>query len=202
MKGSTQVIGFELLTAETLLMVRDLIPSEDLKVNRLLKPVIVLLATVYFVVDAVLMVVARPVADWLSERRIFCGLKAWIVSLSPYPTLALFALPVILLEPAKPCAAYLVATGHFIIGLTVFAVGEILKLVIIERLFAVSCQKLLSIPVFAWGYGHYYRILNALKATSVWQAVRRWSKVAQYSIRSFALHLKASQKPARISFQR
>jgi hypothetical protein len=202
MKGSTQVIGFELLTAETLLMVRDLIPPEDLKVNRLLKPVIVLLATVYFVVDAVLMVVARPVADWLSERRIFCGLKAWIVSLSPYPTLALFALPVILLEPAKPCAAYLVATGHFIIGLTVFAVGEILKLVIIERLFAVSCQKLLSIPVFAWGYGHYYRILNALKATSVWQAVRRWSKVAQYSIRSFALHLKASQKPARISFQR
>jgi hypothetical protein len=202
MKGSTQVIGFELLTAETLLMVRDLIPPEDLKVNRLLKPVIVLLATGYFVVDAVLMVVARPVADWLSERRIFCGLKAWIVSLSPYPTLALFALPVILLEPAKPCAAYLVATGHFIIGLTVFAVGEILKLVIIERLFAVSCQKLLSIPVFAWGYGHYYRILNALKATSVWQAVRRWSKVAQYSIRSFALHLKASQKPARISFQR
>jgi hypothetical protein len=202
MKGSTQVIGFELLTAETLLMVRDLIPPEDLKVNRLLKPVIVLLATVYFVVDAVLMVVARPVADWLSERRIFCGLKAWIVSLSPYPTLALFALPVILLEPAKPCAAYLVATDHFIIGLTVFAVGETLKLVIIERLFAVSCQKLLSIPVFAWGYGHYYRILNALKATSVWQAVRRWSKVAQYSIRSFALHLKASQKPARISFQR
>jgi len=202
MKGSTQVIGFELLTAETLLMVRDLIPPEDRKVNRLLKPVIVLLATVYFVVDAVLMVVARPVADWLSERRIFCGLKAWIVSLSPYPTLALFALPVILLEPAKPCAAYLVATGHFIIGLTVFAVGEILKLVIIERLFAVSCQKLLSIPVFAWGYGNYCRTMTFLKATSVWQAVRRWSKIAQYSIRSFALHLKASQKPVSISFQR
>jgi hypothetical protein len=171
-------------------------------VNRLLKPVIVLLATVYFVVDAVLMVVARPVTDWLSERRIFCGLKAWIVSLSPYPTLALFALPVILLEPAKPYAAYLVATGHFITGLTVFAVGEILKLVVIERLFSVSCQKLLSIPAFAWGYGHYCRIMTFLKATSVWQAVRRWSKIAQYSIRSFALHLKASQKPVSISFQR
>jgi hypothetical protein len=131
-------------------------------VNRLLKPVVVLLATVYFVVDAVLMVVARPVADWLSERRIFCGLKAWIVSLSPYPTLALFALPVILLEPAKPYAAYLVATGHFITGLTVFAVGEILKLVVIERLFSVSCQKLLSIPAFAWGYGYYCRIMTFL----------------------------------------
>jgi hypothetical protein len=60
-------------------------------VNRSLKPIILVLATVYFVVDAVLMVVARPLADWLSERRIFCGLKGWIVSLRPYPTLALFA---------------------------------------------------------------------------------------------------------------
>jgi hypothetical protein len=153
-------------------------------VNRLLKPVIVLLATVYFVVDAVLMAVARPVANWLSEQRIFSGLKAWVVSLAPYPTLALFA------------------TGHFIIGLAVFAVGEILKLIIIERLFSVSCQKLLSIPAFAWGYGRYCRIMSFLKATAVWQAARRWSKIAQYSIRSFALSLKASQKGGRISFQR
>jgi hypothetical protein len=171
-------------------------------VNRLLKPIIVLLATVYFVVDAVLMAVARPVANWLSEQRIFSGLKAWVVSLAPYPTLALFALPVILLEPAKPYAAYLVATGHFIIGLAVFAVGEILKLIIIERLFSVSCQKLLSIPAFAWGYGRYCRFMSFLKATAVWQAARRWSKIAQYSIRSFALTLKASQKAGRISFQR
>jgi hypothetical protein len=168
----------------------------------LLKPIIVVLATVYFLVDAMLMVVARPVADWLAERQIFSGLKTWIVSLSPYPTLALFALPVILLEPAKPYAAYLVATGHLIIGLTVFAVGEILRLVIIERIFSVSCQKLLSIPSFAWGYGYYCRIMNLLKATAIWKAARRWSKVARYSIRSFALHLKVSQKPGRILFQR
>jgi hypothetical protein len=171
-------------------------------VNRLLKPVIVLLAAAYFVVDALLMVAVRPVADWLSERRIFSGLKAWIVALPPYPTLALFAVPVILLEPVKPCAAYLAATGHFMIGLSVFAVGEILKLVVIERLFSVSRDKLLSIPAFAWGYGQYRQIMNCLEATAVWQVVRRWSKIARYSIRSFVMQLKASQKPRRISFQR
>jgi hypothetical protein len=171
-------------------------------VNRLLKPVILLLAAAYFVVDALLMVAVRPVADWLAERRIFCGLKAWIVSLPPYPTLALFALPVILLEPAKPCAAYLAATGHFIMGLSVFAVGEILKLVIVERLFSVSRDKLLSISAFAWIYGQYRQIMDCLEATTVWQAVRRWSKIARYSIRGFAMQLKASPKPARISFQR
>jgi hypothetical protein len=171
-------------------------------VNRMLKPVILLLAAAYFVVDALLMVAVRPVADWLSERRIFSGLKAWIVSLPPYPTLALFALPVILLEPAKPCAAYLAATGHFLMGLSVFAVGELLKLVIVERLFSVGRHKLLSIPAFAWFYGQYRQIMNCLEATAVWQAVRRWSKIARYSIRSFAMQLKASHKPDRISFQR
>lgn len=171
-------------------------------VNRLLKPVILLLAVAYFVVDAMLMVAVRPVADWLARRRIFCGLKAWIVSLPPYPTLALFALPVILLEPAKPCAAYFAATGHVIMGLSVFAVGEVLKLVIVERLFSVSRHKLMSIPAFAWVYGQYRQIMNCLEETAVWQAVRRWSKIARHSIRSFAMQLKASQKPARISFQR
>jgi hypothetical protein len=171
-------------------------------VNRLLKPVILLLATVYFMVDAIVMVAARPVAGWLSGRRIFSGLKAWIVSLPPYPTLVLFAVPVVLLEPAKPCAAYFAATGHLIIGLSVLAVGEILKLVIIERLFSVSRDKLLSIPAFAWVYGQYRQIMNCLEATAAWQAVRRWSKIARYSIRSFAMQLKASQKPVRMLLQR
>jgi hypothetical protein len=171
-------------------------------VNRLLKPIIVLLATVYFIVDAVLMGVARPLANWLSERRIFSGLKAWIVSLPPYATLALFAVPVVLLEPAKPYAAYLIATGHFVAGLAVFVVAEILKLIIIERLFSVSCQKLLSITAFAWGYGHYCRTISFLKATAIWRAARRWSKIAQFSIRSFGLHLKALPKPGRVSYQR
>jgi hypothetical protein len=171
-------------------------------VNRSIKPVILVLAIVYFVVDAVLMVIARPLADWLSERRIFCGLKGWIVSLRPYPTLALFALPLILLEPAKPLAAYLVATGHVISGLSLFAAGELLKLVIVERLFAISRQKLMSIPGFAWVYGQYRQIMARLEATAVWQAMRRWSKIAQYSIRAFVMQLKTSQKLARISFQR
>ena len=170
--------------------------------NRLLKPVILLLAAAYFVVDALLMVAVRPVADWLAEFRIFCGLKAWIVSLPRYPTLALFALPLILLEPAKPCAAYLAATGHFMMGLSVFAVGEILKLVIVERLFSVSRHKLMSIPAFAWIYGQYRQIMNCLEATAIWQTVRRWSKMTRHSIRGFAMRLKDSSKPIRISFQR
>jgi hypothetical protein len=148
------------------------------------------------------MVIVRPLADWLSERRIFCGLKSWIISLRPYPTPALFALPLILLEPAKPLAAYPVATGRVIAGLCVFAAGELLKLVIVERLFAVSRQKLMSIPAFAWVYGQYRQIMTRLEATAVWRPMKRRSKIAQYSIRIFVAQLETSQKPARISYQR
>lgn len=61
---------------------------------------------------------------------------------------ALFAVPLIILEPVKPIAAYLIATGQIAAGITVLAAGEILK-VIIERLFKLCRRKLLNIPLFA-----------------------------------------------------
>jgi hypothetical protein len=41
--------------------------------------------------------------------RIFYALAAWLASLGPYPTLVLFLVPVIILEPFKPVGAYLFA---------------------------------------------------------------------------------------------
>jgi len=154
-------------------------------VNRILKSVIFIIAAVYIGVDAVFFTVAKPVADWVSKRRILEGLRAWIASLRPYPTLALFMVPLIALEPLKPVAAYLVATGHVRVDLTTFVVGEILKLVILERLFAISRDKLMLIPAFGCTYRRLCQISNWLEATDAWQAARRWSKVAQYAARSY-----------------
>ena len=181
-------------------MVRDLV-LRRIPVNRILKFAVFALATVYFLVDAVFLTVAKPLADWLAEHYLFCGMREWIVSLRPYPTLALFAVPLIVLEPIKPAAAYLAGTGHVAAGLTLFVVGEILKLVLVERLFTVSRNKLMSIPAFAWVYGEYRQIMDRLESTEAWQAVRRWSEIAKGALRSYAMQLKTSQKPARISVQ-
>jgi hypothetical protein len=164
-------------------------------VNRILKSVIFVVAAVYIGVDAVFLIVAKPVADWVSKRRILEGLRAWIASLRPYPTLALFMVPLIALEPLKPVAAYLAATGHVRVALTTFVVGEILKLVILERLFAISRDKLMLIPAFGCTYQKFCQIRNWLEATDAWQAARHWSKVAQYAVRSYAADLKASRRP-------
>jgi hypothetical protein len=127
------------------------------RVNRILKAVVFLLAAIYFLlaaiyflVDAIFLTVAKSLAHWIVEHWIFESLRVWIVSLPPYPTLALFALPLAILEPVKPMAAYLVGTGHVATGLIFLVVAEILKLALVERLFSVNRDKLMSIPAFAW----------------------------------------------------
>ena len=169
--------------------------------NRILKFAVFTLAMVYFVVDAVFLTVAKPIADWIAAHRLFGGMREWIVSLRPYPALALFAVPLIVLEPIKPAAAYLAGTGHISAGLTLLVVGEILKLVLVERLFTVSRSKLMSIPAFAWAYGEYRQIMDGLESTEAWQAVRHWCGIAKGTLRSYGVQLKVSQKPVRISVQ-
>ena len=71
-----------------------------------------ILATVYFVVDGMFSYVTQPITVWLAKKRLFERVQLWVISLEPYPSLALFAVPVIILEPAKPLAAYLLGTGH------------------------------------------------------------------------------------------
>jgi hypothetical protein len=165
------------------------------------RSIVFLLATIYFLVDAIFMTVARPLSNWVAKHWIFESLRAWIVSLRPYPTLLLLAVPLIVLEPVKPVAAYLVGTGHVAMGMIVLVIGEILKLVLVERLFSISRDKLMSIPAFAWAYWKYRAVKHWMTSAEAWQAVRRWSRIAQYAIRSYVLELKASHRPRRITFQ-
>jgi hypothetical protein len=170
-------------------------------VNRILKPVVFLLAAIYFLVDAIFLTVAKPLVNWIAEHWIFESLRVWIISLPPYPTLVLFTLPLVLLEPVKPVAAYLVGTGHVATGLIILIVGEILKLVLIERLFSISRDKLMSIPAFAYAYWKYSAAKDWGNSMEAWQVVRSWSLIARYVIRSYALKLMAAQRPRRITFQ-
>lgn len=143
--------------------------------KRILKSAVFVLATLYFIVDAVFLTIATPLARWMARQGVFVRLRKWIGSLEPYPSLALFAVPLIVLEPVKPVAAYLIATGQLAAGITILVVGELLKLVIVERLFKLCRRKLLKIPIFAWGYGHWRQGVDWLVSMKAWKAARRWS---------------------------
>jgi hypothetical protein len=135
-------------------------------------PVFVL-ATLYFVVDGVFSHITRPITVWLAKKQLFERVRLWIISLGPYSSLALFALPVIILEPAKPLAGYLMGTGHFFAGAVTFITAEVLKLTFVERLFQLNRKKLLSIPAFAWGYQYWRRMIEAVESMEVWRASQR-----------------------------
>ena len=79
----------------------------------------------------------------------FRRFRGWIRSLRPYPSLSLFSVPVIMLEPVKPVAAYLAATGQMVSSVVTLIIGELLKLVLVERLFSITRDKLMKIPAFA-----------------------------------------------------
>jgi hypothetical protein len=158
----------------------------SIRVKRLLRLVVFVLVAIYVLMSAVLRAVVNPIADWIAEHWISERLAKWIVALPPYPTLALFALPLIVLEPVKPVAAYLAATNHIALGLTALVVGELLKFFLVERLFSVNHEKLMSIPAFARAHGRYRHVRDWLESTWVWLAMRRLNSVVQYATRSYA----------------
>src|SRR3569832_1207141 len=121
------------------------------------------------------MAVVLPIARWLARQFEFKRLRAWIKSLPPYPSLALFSVPVIILEPIKPVAAYLAATGQVLSGAVTLIIGELLKLVLVERLFHLTRDKLMLIPANAWAYGRWTEVKAWLQSTEGWRAIRTLS---------------------------
>ena len=57
--------------------------------------------------------------------------------------------------------------------------GELLKLVLIERLFSLTRDKLMKIPAFAWAYTKFQQAKAWLIATEAWQSIRTLSKAAR-----------------------
>ena len=168
---------------------------------QLWKTPVFVLATAYFVLDGLFSYVTRPVALWMSKMRILERTRRWVVSLRPYPSLALFAVPVIILEPAKPLAGYLAATGHFWAGAITFVAAEVLKLSLVERLFQLNRKKLLSIPAFAAGYKYWRRMMDVIESLEAWKASRRLANNAARFVRTRWLEFKRAQASHRLQFR-
>jgi hypothetical protein len=148
-----------------------------------LKPILFVVAAVYIAVDELFSLVSRPIARWLARQDLLRRMRRWITSLPPYPALALFIVPLAILEPVKPVAAYLAATGHFAAGAVLFVGGELLKLVLVERLFQLNKRKLMSIAAFAWCYVHVSALREWLEATAAFRTTRRLTRRAASALR-------------------
>jgi hypothetical protein len=93
--------------------------------------------------------------------------KAWIVAkvepLSPWPTLLVFLIPVIILEPFKIIGLWLFAKGHIIAGGAVFLAAKIVGLGVIAFLFETCKPKLMQFRLIAWSYNKCIQAKNWAK---------------------------------------
>jgi hypothetical protein len=145
--------------------------------KRLLKFLGFVLVTIYFVADLAFESVARPFSAWLGRLRLLQPLYAWIARLRPYPALALFSVPVVLLEPIKPVGAFLMAAGHVVSGVLTIAAGEILKITLVERLFHLTRDRLMEIPAFAVLYRQWMKFHDWVTSSEIWRWCRE--RIAQ-----------------------
>ncbi len=156
--------------------------------KRLLKFLGYGLVTIYFVADLLFESVARPLSAWIGRLKLLQPLYAWIARLRPYPALALFSVPVVVLEPIKPIGAFLVAAGHVVQGVVAIAAGEILKIALIERLFKLTRDRLLQIPAFAVLYRHWMKFHDWVTSSEIW----RWCQAQISRVRALVRRALAS----------
>ena len=77
----------------------------------ILEPFVIVAAALYFVIDALALSSLKPLLRKIANLKLFKFIARWIASLGPYPTLTLFVVPLVLLEPVKPFSAYVIASG-------------------------------------------------------------------------------------------
>jgi len=140
----------------------------------ILEPFVIVAAALYFVIDALALSSLKPLLRKIANLKLFKFIARWIASLGPYPTLALFVVPLVLLEPVKPFSAYVIASGHFRLGVLVLVIGEVLKITIVERIFHIGRDKLMTIKAFAWIYNFAFGWLTWLQALPAWQSVKHY----------------------------
>ncbi|HXO97753.1 MAG TPA: hypothetical protein VN857_14295 [Chthoniobacterales bacterium] len=103
---------------------------------------------------------------------------------------------IIILEPAKPLAGYLVGTGHFGAGAITFVTAEVLKLTFVEQLFQLNRKKLLSIPAFASGYHYRRRMMDLVESMEAWKATRKLADNTAHLLRTRWLQFSRSLRQA------
>lgn len=163
---------------------RSLLRRSALALARL--PLLVVV-TVYFLIDDVVLASIRPIVAWAAELRLFTRMKAWLDGLSAPATLVLFLVPFVVLEPFKIGALILLAKGQMMIGGTMLATSHLLSIVLVERLFHATRDKLLTIRWFAWTHTRvmaaYDWSVGRLKATRAWIVVATTMRRLRLTVR-------------------
>lgn len=149
-----------------------------------------------FVWDSVAALVAR-----IARLRLIAALEARIARLGPYPAMALFVIPVLVILPFKLYGTWLIASGHVLTGVAVIVVAKLGGTVFLTRLFHVCRPQLLRVVWFArlhdWLLRTKERVYARLHAMPAWIAAARMVAALRQRLAALRAALRAELAPRR-----
>ena len=92
----------------------------------------------------------------------------------------------------KPVGAFLVSAGHVIEGTLTIVLGEILKITLVERLFGLTRDRLMQIPIFAVLDDHWIRIHDWITSSAIWRWMRARTERLKLLFRRATASIKAA----------
>jgi len=148
-----------------------------------------LLLAAFFLLEAWVWDAFVAVARWLVALIPWAAFKArvvaWIDRLPIVVVLAIYIIPLMIIEPLKTVSVYVMATGHFAFGVIAFIVLQFLTVGVVGVIFDLTRARLLTVPWFAWAYDkvmifHNFaqRLVAPYKeaAKREWRAFRQWAR--------------------------
>ncbi len=110
----------------------------------------------------------------LAEFNIVARLEMRVRTLPPWPALAVFLVPSVLFLPLKLAALWLIAGGHAVSAMALFAFAKLVGTALYARIFQLTQPALMQLDWFARLYNSFMPWKQAIVAharqTKVWQA--------------------------------
>ncbi|MDR3462794.1 MAG: hypothetical protein P4L76_10835 [Beijerinckiaceae bacterium] len=167
--------------------------ENETMVRRVLRVLAEVVVGIYVIVDGLIAPLFRPIMRFLSSLALIRRIERWIVSLPPYVILVLLVLPFAIAELTKVYAVFLMGTGHFKTGFTIFVGAYIVTILGCERILHAGKPQLMTIGWFAvlytWIIAFKDRILDWFRATAVWRLAVDLKQKARLAARRAKLAL-------------
>ena len=159
---------------------------------------------IYVIADTIVWTVFAPIVRWLSRLQIVKRIESAIDSLHPYVILVLLVVPFAIAELAKVYAVFLMGTGVFKIGMTIFISAYVVSIFVCERILHAGKRKLMTIGWFATVYNWIMAIKDAIldwfRETRVWKAAAEFKRKGAVAVRGIKDRVLAlfGRKPNRV----
>lgn len=131
---------------------------------------------VYFLFEDLFLAWLRPLFRLLGRLAPFAALGRALKRLPPAAALVVIAVPFILIEPVKVFSVFWIGIGHVVSGAILLVLSYVVSLFVVERLFHVMRDQLLSIGWFARGFAFVMRAkawaIDLARSTTLYRRLR------------------------------